>query len=146
VILPFMLLLLLAGSAAGAATGPSSAAIVFDAINDERSAAGVPVLVLNGCLNDVASGRANDMVRRNYFGHVTPDGQTPWDVLRERGCPFQYAAENIAEAPDARTAVTELWNSPEHRRNTLGPYYRKVGVGSASRADGTEIIVEDFTE
>jgi len=119
---------------------------VFAQINDERHSDGVPSLALDDCLTATANARADDMLRRNYFGHRTPDGRLPWDYLRADGCPFHYAAENIAEAPDPLYAVMELWNSPEHRRNTLDAHYRKVGIGTSTRPDGTEIIVEDFTD
>jgi len=119
---------------------------VFAQINDERVSDGVPSLTLDDCLTATATARADDMLHRNYFGHVTPDGRLPWDYLRADGCPFRYAAENIAEAPDPLFAVTELWDSPEHRRNTLDAHYRKVGIGTSTRPDGTEIIVEDFTD
>ena len=86
------------------------------------------------------------MLQRNYFSHVTPEGRVPPDYMRAAGCPFRYAGENIATAPDPLFAVTELWNSPEHRRNTLNVHFRKVGVGIAIRSDGTLIVVEDFTD
>jgi uncharacterized protein YkwD len=119
---------------------------VFHEVNHERQTSGVTMLVQDECLTALANQRANDMLRRNYFSHVTPDGLTPFDAMRADGCSFHYAAENIAEAPDPLFAVTELWNSPEHRRNTLDAHYRKIGIGSAVRPDGTEILVEDFSD
>lgn len=115
-------------------------------VNSERHSAGVPALVRDDCLTSVAMARANDMLTRHYFSHVTPDGRLPWDAMRADGCPFHYAAENIAEAPDPLYAITELWQSPEHRRNTLDAHYRKIGIGTAVLGDGIEIFVEDFTD
>jgi uncharacterized protein YkwD len=119
---------------------------VFVQINKERQGDGVPSLVADSCLSALATDRANDMLRRNYFSHITPDGTAPWQLMRGRGCTFHYFGENIAEAPDPTFAVTELWNSPEHRENTLNMHFRKVGVGAAVRPDGTEIFVEDFSD
>lgn len=119
---------------------------VFSQINEERRSDGVPALALDSCLTAIANARAGDMLQRNYFSHVSPDGRLPWDDMAADGCPFRYAAENIAEAPDALFAVTELWESPEHRRNTLDAHYRRVGIGSSTRPDGTEIFVVDFTD
>jgi uncharacterized protein YkwD len=119
---------------------------VFVQINKERQGDGVPSLVSDSCLSALASERADDMLRRNYFSHITPDGTVPWQLMRGQGCAFHYFGENIAEAPDPMFAVTELWNSPEHRQNTLNVHFRKVGVGAAVRSDGTEIFVEEFSD
>jgi len=119
---------------------------VFTQINDERRSDGIASLTLDSCLTAAASERANDMRERNYFAHLSPDGHLPWDEMRADGCAFHYAAENIAEAPDPLFAVTELWNSPPHRRNTLDAHYRKVGIGTATRPDGTIVFVEEFSD
>jgi uncharacterized protein YkwD len=143
--LALVIALLAAAPALGAALG-SPAQVVLGEVNAERQSVGVSALALDPCLTRLADARAEDMARRAYFGHVTPDGRLPWDLMRAQGCAFRYAAENIAEAENPRQAVTELWNSAEHRRNTLDPRYAKIGIGVASRSDGTEILVEDFTD
>ena len=120
--------------------------IVFTQVNGERLREGVPALSFDECLTALANARAQDMVARNYFGHVTPDGRNPSELMRAAGCPFRYMGENIATAPDAMYAVTELWNSPGHRRNTLNVHYRRIGIGLAVRADGTEFYVEEFSD
>jgi uncharacterized protein YkwD len=119
---------------------------MLDQINLERNSHGAPAVAIDACLNALASERAADMAQRHYFGHVTPDGRTPWDIMRIDGCAFHYAAENIAQATNAQAAITELWNSPQHRRNTLNAHYAKVGIGAARLDDGTELFVEDFTD
>lgn len=119
---------------------------VFVQINKERQSERVPSLITDRCLSALASARADDMLRRNYFSHITPDGTAPWQSMRAEGCMFHYMGENIAEAPDPIFAVTELWNSPEHRQNTLNLHFHKIGVGVAVRPDGTEIFVEDFSD
>lgn len=106
---------------------------------------GVATLRQDACLSAIAAQRAQDMVARNYFAHETPDGRMPWDFMRADGCGFAYAGENIAEAQDEREAVYALWNSAEHRRNTLDVHYAHVGVGAAVRSDGTIVFVEEFT-
>jgi len=124
----------------------SSAQSTLVDINAERASAGLRPLVLDDCLTALADVRADDMVQRGYFSHRAPDGRMPWDFMRQARCPFTYAAENIAEAPDLQKAITELWNSREHRRNTLDARYSRIGIGMATRPDGTEVLVEDFTD
>lgn len=115
-------------------------------INAERESNGREALVSDVCLTNLAIARAEDMKKRGYFSHVTPDGWQPWDQMRGRGCWFHYAAENIAEAPSALLADTGFWNSPEHRSNILNRHFRKIGIGAAIRSDGMEIFVEEFTD
>lgn len=115
-------------------------------VNAERRSSGAPTLALDGRLSALATERAQDMVEGGYFSHIAPDGHSPWDDMRTDGCAFRYAAENIAMAPDVRDASVALWESPEHRENTLGTNYRKIGIGVAVKSDGTKIFVEDFTD
>ncbi|MGZ3497551.1 MAG: CAP domain-containing protein [Vulcanimicrobiaceae bacterium] len=115
-------------------------------VNIERQRAGVPALALDGRLSALATERANDMVHRAYFSHTTPDERSPWDFMRAEGCAFHYAAENIARAADEREASIALWESVEHRENTLGVNYHKIGIGVAVNNDGSKIFVEDFTD
>jgi len=119
---------------------------VFVQINQERQSVAVAALAPDRCLMATATERANDMLNRNYFSHIAPDGTTPVQTMRANGCAFHTMGENIATAPDPTFAVTELWNSPEHRQNTLDVHFHKVGIGVAVRPDGTEIFVEDFSD
>jgi uncharacterized protein YkwD len=119
---------------------------VFMQVNQERQSVAVAALVPDRCLMATATARANDMLNRNYFAHIAPDGTAPWQTMRANGCSFHMMGENIAEAPDPMFAVNELWNSPEHRQNTLDVHFHKVGIGAAVRPDGTEIFVEDFSD
>ena len=119
---------------------------MFTQVNLRRRRAGVPVLRLDGRLSALATQRANDMIRRSYFGHVTPEGRLPWDMMRAEGCAFHQAAENIAQADGEREAANALWKSAEHRRNALDADYHKIGIGIAINSDGSEIFVEDFTD
>ncbi|MGD0969122.1 MAG: CAP domain-containing protein [Candidatus Aquilonibacter sp.] len=119
---------------------------VFMQVNKERQSVDVASLVPDRCLMATATARANDMLERNYFSHIAPDGTAPWQTMQAHGCTFHLMGENIAEAPDPTFAVTELWNSPEHRQNTLNVHFHRVGIGAAVRPDGTEIFVEDFSD
>lgn len=115
-------------------------------VNAQRRTAGEPALELDGKLDALADERADDMVQRDYFSHLTPDGETPWQQMQSIGVTFHYAAENIAIASDQDIAATALWHSPEHRENTLGVSYHRIGIGVADRSDGTKVFVEDFTD
>ena len=45
-------------------------------INAQRAAAGTPPVSVAQELTDFARWRSNDMVTRNYFAHITPEGKS----------------------------------------------------------------------
>lgn len=118
---------------------------LFSDLNQERRAHGLHPLTIDSRLEDAAAGHAVDMARRGYFTHESPDGETPFDRLRAAGCSFDYAGENIALAPDVRTADNALFESAPHRENILSAEYRRVGIGIARDQNGDLYFVEDFS-
>jgi uncharacterized protein YkwD len=73
---------------------------------------------------------SEDMCRRNYFDHVSPEGKQPWDRLRALGAKFSAAGENIAAGYPSAATVHQGWlDSPGHRKNRLSSNYGGVGVG-----------------
>ena len=77
-----------------------------------------------------ARAHSQDMCRRRYFSHISPEGRQPWDRLRSAGARFQAAAENIAMGYRTPEEVHRGWlDSPGHRANRLNPAYRRAGVG-----------------
>lgn len=99
--------------------------------NTERLDTGASELVLDPELTAIAQAHARDMVERSYFSHTNPDGESPFDRLREAGVTYQAAAENIAWGQSTPSSVMTAWmNSSGHRTNLLNTRYRKIGVGS----------------
>jgi uncharacterized protein YkwD len=137
----------LTATAGGTSTGArlQDAQVMLRALNAARAASGVPQLTLDPRLCSIARSHAFDMVERNYFGHVSPDGISPFDRMTRAHYRFGYAGENLAlnRTPDA--AELALWQSTEHRNNMLEPHYAKVGIAAVPSADG-EIFVEDFSD
>src|SRR4029453_12310533 len=78
----------------------------------------------------VAQAHADDMVRRDFFSHTNPDGQSPFDRLRAAGVTYVAAAENIAFGYPTAAAVLEGWlGSSGHRANVENCAYTHHGVG-----------------
>jgi uncharacterized protein YkwD len=122
---------------------------VFDALNAERAAAGVPALALDATLVNIARLRSSDMVARGYFDHVNPDGLTVFDILDQFGVPWAWAGENLAlnnYPPDEAAAATvrDLMASPPHRDNNLNSHYSRVGIGLATTSDGVRYFAIVF--
>lgn len=77
----------------------------------------------------VARTHARDMWRRGYFSHVSPDGEDPFDRMRQGGVRFRVAGENLALAGTTGLAHRGLMDSPTHRRNILHPAFSRIGIG-----------------
>ena len=102
---------------------------MLDLVNRERQAAGLQPLAPDPELTEVARRHSDDMFKRGYFAHDTPEGRTPFDRMREGGVRFLTAGENLALAPTISVAHTGLMNSPGHRANILRREFGRVGIG-----------------
>jgi uncharacterized protein YkwD len=108
---------------------PDTAAGVIEAINARRSAYGLSRLVVDPVLNKVSAAHSDDMARRNYFGHVSPDRIDLRGRLDSAKYAYQVALENIGEAKSPLAAHGAIEQSPGHLANILDPEVTRVGVG-----------------
>ncbi len=100
--------------------------------NQQRANNGKSTLQLNGKLNNGAQAKANDMLAKNYWAHVSPNGTQPWAFFTGAGYNYSSAGENLAYGFDSSAATIDGWmNSSGHRANLLGPY-QDMGFGIAS--------------
>ncbi len=114
--------------------------------NTERKNHNEAALGINFRLTEAAQDKAKDMVKRNYWAHITPDGKSPWVFITKAGYKFQKAGENLAYGfNSAADAVYGWMNSPSHRANILDSAYSEVGFGVAHSNDyvhnGPETVV-----
>lgn len=121
----------------------SGEALMVALVNEERSARGLPQLVIDPALADVARVHSADMWARDYFSHTNPDGLSPFDRIRDAGISYRRAAENIARARSVQRAHELLMNSDGHRTNILRPNYGRIGIGIVSTSQG-EMITQLF--
>ena len=114
-------------------------------MNEARSEEGLSQLSLGSALNEAAQGHATDMVGREYYAHVGPDGGTPRDRFRAfGGSQWALSGENIAKCsncalpPDIERleAFHAGWmQSPDHRKNILSDGFDRFGFGISGEAD-----------
>lgn len=129
----------------GYATNVSVSALLQET-NIQRSDNGQPALSLNSQLSQAAQAKANDMAKRDYWSHTTPDGEQPWQFIASAGYSYASAAENLAYGFDSSSGTVSGWmNSAGHRANLLNNTYSDVGFGIANapdyQGDGEETIV-----
>lgn len=121
-------------------------------VNYERRARGFSPYLESPVCTVVAQRRADDMAKRDYFGHKTPEGLTGYVVeLGKAGVStWNWAGENLAlnkGFPDpVRTAMDGLMKSQAHRSNILADTntFTHIGVGYTVDPRGRHIFVQVF--
>ena len=104
---------------------------VSNAVNNERSQRNIPILTTNSKLTAAAAYKASDMINRNYFAHVDPDGHYIWDkIIAEGYTPYTILGENLAvDFSDTEGLIAAWIDSPTHRENMLNPSFKDQGMG-----------------
>lgn len=116
-------------------TGAEAAACaqVLDLMNVERAKVGLQPLAFDLDCERASKAHAEDMVGRQYFAHVSPEGWTPDQRLTMVGAlPTTQVAENInAFSPTPADVVASWMASQGHRENILSPTLVNAAVGVA---------------
>jgi uncharacterized protein YkwD len=114
----------------------------LELVNQAREAEGLEPLALEDALEGAAEAHAEDMLARDYYDHVSPEGETVRDrYLAAGGDDRRLVSENIAFCegcptppdPEEIDAFHDGWmDSPEHRENILDPGLATFGFAMAS--------------
>jgi uncharacterized protein YkwD len=131
------------GTATGAEIAPEGQLREYEQLaNAHRARVGCGPLRWDARTGAVAQAHADDMVRRDYFSHTNPEGQSPFDRLRAAGVTYTAAAENIAFGYPTAASVLQGWlNSDGHRRNLENCGYTHHGLGLNS-GKWVEVFIE----
>jgi uncharacterized protein YkwD len=119
---------------------------MIELVNKERLERGLKPLQPDPTLRDVARQHSRDMFQRSYFAHLDPEGQSPFDRMRDGGARFRAAGENLALAPTVEVAHTGLMNSPGHRQNILNGSFGRIGVGIADGGWHGKMVTQAFAD
>jgi len=122
--------------------------LVLDAINEQRGRTTdcgeygvfppVPPLEFNDLLRCTARAHSQDMAESDYFDHVGPAGDLPWDRMDDAGYDYYAAGENIAAGFSLGADVVAAWvESDGHCANLMGSAYVETGVGYYYDQDST---------
>jgi uncharacterized protein YkwD len=107
-------------------------------INQERARNGELPLQESAQLAHAAVEHSEEMVSKDYFAHVAPDGSTPLQRVEATGYIPNHEVgytigENIAWGTlqlSTPAAIVAAWiASPEHLANILDPSYKETGLG-----------------
>lgn len=134
---------------------PELQKFAIELVNRDRTLNKLKPLVADPLLSQAAQLYAEDMLNRNYFSHISPEGKNPRDrYVTAGGSPRVGVGENIAKAEIRGLGLTygeaekfqRGWMySNGHRANLLTAEYKKFGYGVATGRDGRIYAVQMFT-
>ena len=103
-------------------------------VNQHRALKGLPELVLDEKLAEIAREHSTGMAQQGFISHNLPSGD-----LRSRmsgaGYLHEVVRENVASAPSIGIAQDALAASPGHEGNMLADDVTRVGIGIARCPD-----------
>ena len=70
--------------------------VLVQSTNASRADLGLPSLTVSPLLKRAAQMKANDMAKKGYFAHTSPEGITPWYWIQQAGYAYTAAGENLA--------------------------------------------------
>ncbi|MFB7617258.1 sigma-70 family RNA polymerase sigma factor [Kitasatospora sp. NPDC056181] len=119
------------------ATPPGPERQLVDLVNAERAKAGCGPLRIDPKLHAAAQKHADDMVARNFFDHVNPDGARADARLTAAGYRWSQWGENLDRGTSAPATVFSRWmDGGIHQSNMLDCAFKDVGVGVATGPAG----------
>lgn len=124
-------------------------AFIFEKTNQIHRERKLPILKSENLLAETARDHSQDMLKRNYLSHFSPEGQSVVDRYRKNAGKVQRSlGENLHTItgsqglfdPEAiaKLMMDDWMHSPSHRENLLAKKYSALGVGCAS--DGQRIF------
>lgn len=126
----------------------------LELVNQTRREQGLSPVQLGPEVNEAALAHARDMLKRDYYSHRSPEGNSVQDrYIAAGGSKWRLTAENIARCADCISVpnaqmVERLhrgWmESPEHRRNILRRGLTHFGFGIVSSREQGEYAVQVF--
>jgi uncharacterized protein YkwD len=135
--------------------------MMFEMVNAARKEhlpgwLGTAALKRHDRLAAIARGHSQDMLKRQYVAHVTPEGLTAARRIGLQGLSYVACGENIGifygDASHTRLAVEDIHNAfmnqprslTNHRGNLLNPIWTHVGIGIAHNPDGALVATQNF--
>lgn len=103
-----------------------------------RPMAAAPPMRWNESLFAAAARHSDDMARRDYFAHASPEGKRVGARATAEGYAWRSIGENIAGGDRSVEVVIRGWmDSPGHCRNIMNPDYTDVALACVERRGST---------
>lgn len=92
----------------------------------------VAPITWNDQLEKAALAHSNDMLTRQFFSHISPEGNNAGERIELAGYNWAAFGENIGMGYKDEAEVVAAWkSSPSHCKNIMNGNYREMGVGRA---------------
>ena len=113
-----------------AASGMTDASVIYWTNQSRAQNGNLPALTENSTLDATALAKAQDILAKQYFAHVSPTGMSVATQAQAAGYQYIEIGENLALGTFAsgQDLVNAWMGSPEHRANILNTNYREIGV------------------
>jgi uncharacterized protein YkwD len=98
-------------------------------MNRDRAAAGLPALLWDDRVAEVARKHSEEMRRTKVVAHISPTTGSAADRIRAASIKTAVVLENVARAYGVGEAHDGLMNSPGHRANIMTQSATHVGIG-----------------
>ena len=102
---------------------------VLALVNRDRQAAGLPPLLWDERVAEVARGHSQEMRRTKVVAHISPTTGNAADRVRAAKIKTPVVLENVARAYGIGEAHQGLMNSPGHRANVMSSAATHIGIG-----------------
>ena len=145
----FLCLAFLIAAAAHAQQHTIAEQYLFQSINQERAAYGLPALTWSRPLTHAAQYHAMQMRAANGISHQFQGEADLAARAAATGTKFSRVAENVATSGSIIEMHTALMNSPHHRENILDPAVNSIGISvvqSGRQLWGVEDFARDVPE
>jgi hypothetical protein len=133
---------------------PETRLFALELVNRDRTINNLQPLVEDPLLSQAAQNHAQDMIDRQYFDHLSPEGKSPKHrYLAIGGNPVVGVGENIAKGSfkglglnygEVEKMQRGWMYSNGHRANVLEPQYKKFGYGIVTGRNGQIYAVQMF--
>lgn len=103
---------------------------IIEQTNVQRVKNNLPPLIATSYLNLSADLKTEDMLKRQYFSHISPTGEGVADLVEKVAYEYVVLGENLALGNFENDQVlVEAWmGSLGHRENILNPNFTEIGV------------------
>jgi uncharacterized protein YkwD len=118
---------------------------LFNAVNQERKANGLPTLKPDEALANAARTHAQRMADQGIVSHQFPGEPSLPERAKAAGAHFSWLSENVGEGPSPAAIHQSFMKSPLHRANILDSDMDSAGIGVAEH-NGQMFAVEDFSK